>query len=63
VKIKKTLYPQEKKWLTEHAGPQEYYLHTGFGGRGWNYRFDRDGHYVYIADDQLATLFLLKFGK
>ena len=56
------LYPQESKWLGEMCGPQEYYLHTGFGGRGWNYRFDRTGYFLYIASDEIATMFLLKFG-
>ena len=56
------LYPQEREWLGEMCGPQEYYLHTGFGGKGWNYRFDRTGYFLYIASDKIATMFLLKFG-
>ena len=55
------LYPQEREWLGEMCGPQEYYLHTGFGGRGWNYRFDRTGYFLYISSDKIATMFLLKF--
>lgn len=56
------LYPQERVWLGEMCGPQEYYLHSGFGGKGWNYRFDRTGYFLYIASDKIATMFLLKFG-
>jgi len=64
VKIKiNGLYPQQKRWLREYIGEQEYYLHTEFGGQGWNFRWEQNSYQLYIADDRLATLFLLKFGQ
>ena len=66
MRIKKTLYPQEKQWLIEHAGNQDAYYHSDSVSADrlatWNYRFEQDHHYVYIADNQLATMFLLQFG-
>jgi hypothetical protein len=59
----KGLYPQQKQWLLENIGGQEYYLHTGVGGKGWNFRWEPKGGYqLYIADEQLALAYILKFG-
>jgi len=67
MKIRKMLYPQEKQWLLEHVGDQDVYYHSDGVSADrlatWNYRFERDHHYVYIANNNLATLFLLKFGR
>jgi hypothetical protein len=58
------LYPQQKQWLLENVGGQEYLLNSGVGGTGWNFRWEpRVGYQLYIADDRLATAFLLKFGQ
>jgi hypothetical protein len=67
LRIRKTLHPQEKKWLLETVGDQDVYYHSDGVSADrlatWNYRFERDHHYVYIANDRLATAFLLKFGQ
>jgi hypothetical protein len=47
-------------WLSQHVSEQKYYLHNQIGGLGWRYYLqDRT---VEIEDEQLATLFILKFG-
>lgn len=52
---------ERTNWLDTNVGPRQYYMHTARGGHGWRYIVkDR---IVQIEDEQLATLFLLKFGR
>jgi hypothetical protein len=47
-------------WLEQNVGPRKYVLHNQSGGLGWRYyTIDRT---VEIEDEQLATMFILKFG-
>jgi hypothetical protein len=47
-------------WLAQNVGERKYYLHNQSGGLGWRYyTIDRT---VEIEDEQLATMFILKFG-
>jgi hypothetical protein len=47
-------------WLSKHVGEQKYYLHNQIGGVDWRY-YTQD-HTVEIEDEQMATMFILKFG-
>lgn len=48
-------------WLDKNVGPRLYYLHNQSGGKGWRYySTDRT---VEIEDEQMATLFILKFSS
>jgi hypothetical protein len=47
-------------WLSQHVGERKYVLHNQSGGLGWRY-YTTD-RMLEIEDEQLATLFILKFG-
>jgi len=55
------LTPEQAQWLHHNVDLQRYHLHTGFGGRGWRFNQSRDGYYLEIDDDRVATMFLLKW--
>jgi hypothetical protein len=47
-------------WLSKNVGERKYVLHNQSGGLGWRYyTHDRT---LEIEDEQLAMLFILKFG-
>jgi hypothetical protein len=51
---------EQVDWLDKNVGERKYVLHNQSGGLGWRYyTHDRT---VEIEDEQLATLFILKFG-
>jgi hypothetical protein len=62
MKIKKSyLYENEQEWLAEYLGPRSYDLNEGMGGPGWRFRWDRDAYYLTIDNEQVGTMFILRF--
>lgn len=54
---------EAQAWCEKTISPQRYYVHTKFGGPGWEFRrisktWDWE---LTIEDDQLATIAMLKF--
>lgn len=47
-------------WLDKNVGPRKYVLHNQSGGLGWRY-YTQD-RTIEIEDEQLALIFVLKFG-
>ena len=47
-------------WLSKNVGPRQYWFHNQAGGSGWRYIVSENS--IEIDDEQLATLFILKFG-
>ena len=47
-------------WLDKNVGERRFYLHNQRGGVGWRYYSTE--RTIEIEDEQMATLFLLKFG-
>ena len=48
------------EWLGKNVGERKYVLHNQSGGRGWRY-YTTD-RMLEIEDEQMATMFILKFG-
>lgn len=47
------------EWLSQNVGERKYVLHNQSGGLGWRYYTQE--RTIEIEDEQLATLFILKF--
>jgi hypothetical protein len=50
-------------WCGKCIGPQKYYIHNRIGGEKWEARNTLPGGWkLYLKEDKMAVLALLKFG-
>ena len=52
------------KWCEDHIGPQRFYIHSKYGGRGWQFKRQHNNWMwdLEVEDVEKATIIMLKFG-
>jgi hypothetical protein len=50
-------------WCGKYISPQKYYIHNRIGGENWEARNNAPGGWkLYLKEDKMVTMALLKFG-
>jgi hypothetical protein len=53
-----------RRWCEQNIAPQSFYIHTKYGGRGWQFTKSKTTWLwdLTIEDEHMATIAILKFG-
>jgi len=50
-------------WCDRYISPRKYWIHSRIGGEKWEARNTQPGGWkLYLKEDKMATMALLKFG-
>lgn len=59
---KKYTVTEIEEFCVKRIGPRKFYLHTKFGGEGWNISRPKTNRIIVeVQNEQIATLLALKF--